>query len=90
MPLSDADLRSKPETLSQAHTWELVKNRYVEEGLCEKDAAQAAWGHQNGFRQINSPCGACQNITLSDKLIERHGRRGQLWLQGKWIKPEEH
>jgi hypothetical protein len=90
MIISDADLRNKPESMRQARTWETVKGHYLEEGLCEKDAAQAAWGHQNGFTQIKDPCEKCQKIILSEQLIERHGTRGQFWLNGKWIKPEEN
>jgi hypothetical protein len=90
MTLSDAELRSKPETIRQARTWETVKGHYLEEGLCEKDAAQAAWGHQNGFTQIKDPCEECQKITLSSRLIEQHGIRGVSWLNGKWIKPIEN
>jgi hypothetical protein len=90
MTLSDAELRSKPETIRQAQTWETVKGHYLEEGLCEKDAAQAAWGHQNGFTQIKDPCEDCQKIKLSIKLIDHHGIRGQRWLKGAWIKPIEN
>jgi hypothetical protein len=87
---NDSDLKSKPETMSQAITWGVVKTRYLNEGLCEKDAAQAAWGHQNGFTQINDPCSDCLGTVLSIELIERHGIRGQNWLNSKYIKPEEH
>lgn len=88
--INDADLKSKPETLSQAISWGLVKNKYLLEKLCHRDAAQAAWGHQNGFTQIKDPCDKCQGIQLSIEMIERHGVRGQNWLNGKYIKPEEH
>lgn len=51
--------KSQPETFRQAQTWELVKNTYRADGLCTTCAAQAAWGHQNGFTTIEPPCPAC-------------------------------
>lgn len=53
---------SSPETLVQARKWEVVKARYVELGLCEKCAAQAAYGHQSnsgGWPSLNPPCDRC-------------------------------
>lgn len=50
---------SQPETLGQAKVWEIVKATYRHVGLCEKCAAQAAWGHQIGFALSNPPCDRC-------------------------------
>jgi hypothetical protein len=74
--------RDKPETPRQAATWENVKNRYVEAGLCTGCAGQAAYGHQLGFTRIKDPCDNCRTVTLPDDLIKRHGDRGVLWLAG--------
>jgi hypothetical protein len=53
---------SPPETQSQAEEWERTKSRYVNDGLCHKCAAQAAWAHQTrsgGWSAINPPCPNC-------------------------------
>ena len=50
------------ETHRQAKTWENVKNKYLDCGLCHRCAGQAAWGHQNGFGSIHPPCSDCQSI----------------------------
>lgn len=52
----------KPETLAQARRWETTKRRYIGAGLCDKCAAQAAWGHQIGFSRINAPCADCAAV----------------------------
>jgi hypothetical protein len=54
-----------PETLRQAQRWQAVKDRYVEEGLCDRCAAQAAWAHQDHgdpWETIHVPCVACAPI----------------------------
>ncbi len=48
-----------PETLRQAQRWDTVKGAYLQVGLCERCAGQAAWGHQIGFSMINPPCEKC-------------------------------
>ncbi len=50
------------ETHRQASTWQNVKNKYLNRGLCHPCAGQAAWGHQNGFSSIHEPCLACQPV----------------------------
>lgn len=56
-PLSKAE---RPETLRQAITWESVKRNYLQHGLCDRCAGQAAWGHQIGFSRLEQlPCGKC-------------------------------
>jgi hypothetical protein len=62
----------KPETPGQAASWLTRMNKYLELGLCHGCAAQAAYGHQNGFaphehvrgghmviESIQPPCKAC-------------------------------
>lgn len=75
----------KPETMGQATTWTTANNRYREVGLCLACAAQAAWGHQCGFRAINPPCEMCRDYELPEWIVERHGVRAQAWLRGHWI-----
>jgi hypothetical protein len=52
------------ETIAAARGWESTKNRYLTHGLCERCAAQAAWGHANyaGWRSLNDPCATCAPI----------------------------
>ena len=56
---------SRPETLAQAAEWERTKMRYVNLGLCDTFAAQAAWGHQKGaggWSEVNPPCTRCAPV----------------------------
>lgn len=54
--------KKKPETQAEVRTFETTKNKYLEDGLCDNCAAQAAWGHQNGFKLSWSPCAICKSI----------------------------
>jgi len=66
-----------PETIEQAVTWDRVKARYVDDGLCHACAAQAAYGHQLGWlyvsdrpwpdrdRRIKPPCPDCAPIVAT-------------------------
>jgi hypothetical protein len=59
-----------------ARLWERVKSAYVADGFCHGCAAQAAYGHQLGFSQIEPPCGACQGIRPT---YEWAGERAHRW-----------
>lgn len=83
-----APKRDKPETFRQAGTWENVKNKYVDAGLCNGCAGQAAYGHQLGFTRIHPPCEADAGKTLPAELITKHGDRGQRWLDGGAADPD--
>ncbi|KAA0117290.1 hypothetical protein CIW51_13560 [Mycolicibacterium sp. P9-22] len=51
-----------PESVRQAQRWDAVKLCYVDAGLCDRCAAQAAWGHQDnatGWDGLRSPCAVC-------------------------------
>lgn len=77
-----------PETLSQASTWEKVKARYLQAGACDRCAAQVAWGHQVGFARLEPcRCARCLGLPLHQKLIARHGMRGQRWFLGAGSSP---
>lgn len=84
-----ATKRDKPETARQAGTWENVKNRYADAGLCNGCAGQAAYGHQLGFARIHPPCPADAGKTLPDELIAKHGDRGARWLAGQFTDDPE-
>ena len=58
----------------QAQVWQRMKSLYLRLRLCEVCAAQAAWGHQNGFSTIHPPCEDCQPIV--NKL--------PIWKPGPW------
>jgi hypothetical protein len=51
--------RRRPETLSQARTFDRLNRRYLAVGLCYRCAAQAAYGHQLGFALSHQPCERC-------------------------------
>lgn len=74
--------RDKPETFRQAATWENVKRRYADAGLCAGCAGQAAYGHQLGFARIKDPCDTCRSVVLPAELTDKHGDRGVQWLAG--------
>lgn len=55
----DAYSINTPETPGQVRVWEEVKSQYLSLGLCHYCAAQAAYGHQQGFAVIEPPCADC-------------------------------
>lgn len=75
------------ETTGQAVTWSGLNKKYKEAGLCDRDAAQAAYGHQLGFARIHNPCTPCSKITLPSTIAEGTRKRGQDWLRGKFETP---
>jgi hypothetical protein len=50
------DKRTRPETMNEARSFETVKTHAVEYGLCIHCSSRLAWGHQNGFRELEPPC----------------------------------
>lgn len=73
---AEARRHDGPETLGQARTWDRKCRRYVLAGLCHKCAAQAAYGHADGFQKIHDPCDTCQPIVAS---FDTPGPRGSKW-----------
>lgn len=57
-PRSITSLRA--ETLTEARTWERVKNQYVFDGFCCRCSVQAAYGHQTGFTEVSAVCDNCR------------------------------
>lgn len=53
-----------PETQRQAERWDEVKAHYLRQGLCGPCAAQAAYGHQLGWRRVLPPCDVCFPIVV--------------------------
>lgn len=71
----------RPETLREARLWDQTRGHYFQFGLCNRCAAQAAWGHADGFRRIAPPCGSCSGIVTQLPIPRvnewRSFRRGQ-------------
>jgi hypothetical protein len=67
--------RPKPETLIQAANWQKHKARYLDSGLCDPCAAQAAWGHQKqvGRARVRPLCDQC--VTVFGQLSQGHSAR---------------
>lgn len=68
--------RDRPETLGEAASWQRLKTNYELLGLCHACAAQAAYGHQLGFTQINPPCAECLPLVRN---LPRPGPAGSPW-----------
>ena len=70
-----------PESRSQAETWDRTRNRYAAVGLCDRCAAQAAWGHQLGFTEVHAPCEGCAEVVATLPVGQVNGwhwfRRGR-------------
>ena len=66
---------TRPESPTQAQTWDKVASRYRAAGWCDQCAAQAAWGHQCGFTQIHPPCPTCRGRALPDQHDAPRARR---------------
>jgi hypothetical protein len=69
--------RLTPETAYQAIAWDRNKFRYLRVGWCHTCAAQAAWGHQLGFRRVRPPCEACRGLPTGGV-----GTRAARWAAG--------
>lgn len=52
----------RPETIEQARRWDVQKSRALAHGLCDRCAAQYAWGSQIGFTHSRPPCSSCALI----------------------------
>ena len=58
-------LSDLPESLAQARDWEKAKVRYLQAGLCDRCASQAAWAHQpgaGGWWAVHPPCNMCAEL----------------------------
>lgn len=68
--------KEAPETIGQARVWTRKAKRYEIAGLCTRCAAQAAYGHAQGFGEIKDPCSACQPIVST---FPGAGPKGSKW-----------
>lgn len=64
-----------PETLRAARRWDETRDRYAAAGLCDRCAAQAAYGHADGFSEVHPPCGGCAELVTAFPLVRVNGWR---------------
>ena len=77
----------KPESASQAASWQRVVTLAVEAGLCRSCAAQLAYGAQNGFATVHPPCGSCAPLVATWPVARLSGWRtpaGRLTSPSVW------
>jgi hypothetical protein len=77
----------QPETLSQAREWDHMRRRYGRLGLCNRCAAQAAYGHADGFSAVHPPCTGCVPAIATLPTSQPNGWRSQSRRQGKALSP---
>lgn len=82
----------KPETMSQARTFDKVVRNAEGSGICPPCAAQLAWAVQSGgggFSSVKPPCAACQVVMLEWPVVRVNGWRtpaGSLSVPGSWVR----
>jgi len=78
---------SAPETLAQAREWDKTRNHYRRLGLCHRCAAQAAYGHADGFSTVKAPCTDCLPIVATLPTAQPNGWRSRSRRMGKALSP---
>jgi len=63
------------ETMGQARTFDGRANQYRRAGLCDRCAAQAAFGHQQSFSKVHKPCPDCLSLVRLFPLDALNGWR---------------
>ncbi len=79
--------RQQPEMMRQARRWDAVKLRYLDAGLCDGCAAQAAWGHQDNagrWNDLHPPCDGCAPVVRDFSVPTPN----PLWR--KFERPQDH
>jgi hypothetical protein len=64
-----------PETLRQARRFDERAKQYRRALRCHRCAAQAAYGHQEGFANVDPPCAACRPIVATFPVPAGNGWR---------------
>lgn len=77
----------QPETLTQAREWDHMRKRYTRLGMCTRCAAQAAYGHADGFSTVQPPCAKCVPAIAALPTSQPNGWRSQSRRQGKALTP---
>ncbi|MCG2797663.1 MAG: hypothetical protein L6367_03890 [Cellulomonas sp.] len=78
MSLADwrGSVKDKPETLSQAQTFDTVKGYGLAYGLCHRCAAQVAWAAQLGYERVTrQPCPSCAPLIDALPVAKLNGWR---------------
>lgn len=68
-------MTNEPETLRQARRWDDRARQYRDALLCDRCAAQAAYGHQCGFLDVHPPCRSCSVVVASFPVPAVNGWR---------------
>lgn len=79
--------RDQPETPAQAREWTKTKNHYLRRGLCHRCAAQAAYGHADGFATVHAPCADCLPTVATMPTAQPNGWRSLSRRYGKPMGP---
>ncbi|MEX5268891.1 hypothetical protein [Kocuria sabuli] len=70
-----------PESIRAARVWDTTRDHYADAGLCDRCAAQAAYGHAEGFGKIHPPCCDCAQIVSALPVQRSNGWRS--WRRGQ-------
>lgn len=73
--LNVSSVSELPETLRAARRWDETRDRYAAAGLCDRCAAQAAYGHADGFSEIHPPCDNCAELVTALPVARVNGWR---------------
>lgn len=68
-------MRGIPETQRQAERWDVTRDNYAAAGLCDRCAAQAAYGHADGFSEVHPPCPGCSELVAALPVSRVNGWR---------------
>lgn len=68
-------MTDEPETLRQARRFDERAAQYRRALGCDRCAAQAAYGHQEGFAVVHPPCEACWPIVADFPVPAVNGWR---------------
>ncbi len=68
-------MSNEPETLRQARRFDERATQYRRALGCDRCAAQAAYGHQEGFADVHPPCAACRPIVATFPVPAVNGWR---------------
>jgi hypothetical protein len=71
---------ARAETIRQAARWDVQKSRALAFGLCNRCAAQYAWGLSDGFAIVHPPCRSCAGVAEAAIGAAKPNRWRVLWV----------
>lgn len=80
--------RPTPTEIAHTKEFDVMNARYRDLGLCTRCAPQAAFGHQDGFANVNPPCPKCIPTILSFPTKEPGEWRSYSRRYGRQLSPE--